>query len=107
MNTKFIIIYCTVPDQQTAETISENLVKEKLAACCNIVSGLKSVYRWEKKIQSADELLLIIKSRSSLYSEIETRIKDLHPYTVPEIIALPLINGSVEYLNWMDENVRS
>jgi periplasmic divalent cation tolerance protein len=107
MNTKFIILYCTVPDKDTAEMISENLVKEKLAACCNIVSGLKSVYRWEKKVQSDNELLLIIKTRSSLYSEIETRIKDLHPYTVPEIIALPLINGSVEYLNWMDENVRS
>ena len=107
MNTKFIILYCTVPDQHTAETISENLVKDKLAACCNIVPGLKSIYRWEKKVQSDDELLLIIKTRFTLYSEIETRINDLHPYTVPEIIALPLINGSVEYLNWMDENVRS
>ena len=107
MNTKFIILYCTVPDQQTAEMISKNLVEEKLAACCNIVPGLKSVYRWEQKIQTDDELLLIIKTRSTLYAEVETQIKDLHPYTVPEIIALPLINGSVEYLNWMDENVRS
>jgi len=107
LNTKFIILYCTVPDQQTAEMISKNLVEEKLAACCNIVPGLKSVYRWEQKIQTDDELLLIIKTRSTLYAEVETQIKDLHPYTVPEIIALPLINGSVEYLNWMDENVRS
>ena len=106
MNTKFIILYCTVPDQHTAETIAKSLVKEKLAACCNIVPGLKSIYRWEKRVQSDDELLLIIKTRFTLYSEIEKKIKDLHPYTVPEIIALPLINGSLEYLNWMDENVR-
>lgn len=106
MKTEFLIIYCTAPDLKTAQAISENLVQEHLAACCNIVPGLKSIYHWENKVQSDDELLLIIKTRSVLFSQIEKRIKNLHPYTVPEIIALPLINGSVEYLKWMDENVR-
>jgi periplasmic divalent cation tolerance protein len=106
LKTDYIIIYCTTPDLKTAQEISENLVQEQLAACCNIVPGLRSIYHWENKVQTDDELLLIIKTRSVLFSQIEKRIKNLHPYMVPEIIALPLINGSVEYLKWMDENVR-
>jgi periplasmic divalent cation tolerance protein len=100
-------LYCTVPDPETARSISDTLVNERLAACCNIVPEMTSVYRWKNKVEVDSELLLIIKSRSSLFPQIEKRIKNLHPYSVPEIIALPIKNGSVEYLKWMDKNVKT
>ena len=106
MATSYFMIFCTVPDPITAKKISRILVEEKLAACCNIVPGLNSIYRWENKIQDETELLLIIKTRQELFSELEQRVKNLHPYAVPEIIAMPILNGNIEYLKWMDENVK-
>jgi periplasmic divalent cation tolerance protein len=106
MTTPYLIIFCTVPDVNIAKKISRVLVEEKLAACCNIVSGLNSIYSWENKIQDETELLLIIKSRQDLFSELEQQVKKLHPYSVPEIIALPIYDGNIEYLKWMDENVK-
>jgi periplasmic divalent cation tolerance protein len=102
----YLMIFCTVPDPITAKKISRILVEEKLAACCNIVPGLNSIYRWENKIQDETELLLIIKTRQELFSELEQRVKNLHPYAVPEIIAMPILRGNIDYLKWMDENVK-
>ena len=90
----------------TARKISEELVHNRLAACCNILPGIKSIYHWENKVQQDEELLIIIKSRSDSYSQVEKKIREIHPYSVPEIIALPLINGNIDYLNWMDDNVK-
>jgi periplasmic divalent cation tolerance protein len=106
MPTPYLIIFCTVPDSTTAKKIARILVKEKLAACCNILEGLNSIYSWENKIQDEAELLLIIKSRKELFPELEQQIKKLHPYVVPEIIAMPIINGNQEYLKWMEKNVK-
>ena len=106
MNIDYITIFCTTPDLNTAQKISEELVHNRLAACCNILPGIKSIYHWENKVQQDEELLIIIKSRSDIFSEVERKIKEIHPYSVPEIIALPLINGNIEYLNWMDDNVK-
>jgi periplasmic divalent cation tolerance protein len=106
MTTPYVMIFCTVPDATTAKKISQILVEEKLAACCNIVPGLNSIYSWENKIQDETELLLIIKSRQELFPELEQRIKKLHPYSVPEIIAIPIFNGNIDYLKWMEENVK-
>ncbi len=105
-NSSFIIVLCTVPDEKNARHISQILVDEKLAACCNIISGLKSVYFWENKRQEESEILLLIKSRRDLFTQLENRIRSEHPYSVPEIIALPVIDGNREYLNWVDDNVK-
>lgn len=99
-----LIILCTCPDRTTAERIAETVVSERLAACVNIVPGLTSIYRWEGQIQREVELLLLIKTRQEIYSLLEARIRELHPYQVPEIIALPIQTGSVAYLDWIADS---
>ncbi|RMH95458.1 MAG: divalent-cation tolerance protein CutA [Calditrichaeota bacterium] len=105
MKTEHLIIFCTVPDSETAVHLSRTLVEEKLAACCNIVSGLRSIYFWKGEVCDDSELLLIIKSRLDVYDKLEQRIRELHPYEVPEILALPVYRGWKDYLNWVDEHV--
>lgn len=105
MDKKYLVIYCTCPDREVAERIATTLVDERLAACVNIVPGITSVYRWEEQTQYDSELLLIIKTRHDGYSTLENRIRSLHPYEVPEIIALPLVGGIQEYLAWIDASV--
>jgi len=106
MPTPYMIIFCTVPDSTTAKKIARILVEEKLAACCNILADLNSIFSWENKIHDEAELLLIIKSRKELFPALVRQIKKLHPYSVPEIIAIPIMNGNREYLKWMEENVK-
>jgi len=99
------LIYCTCPDQDTADQIARHLVGAKLAACVNILPGISSVYEWQGEIETAQEHLLLIKSRTDLYSAIETAIKAIHPYRVPEIIAVVIDKGSTDYLQWIDSCV--
>jgi periplasmic divalent cation tolerance protein len=96
-----LIILCTCPDRGIAERIAETLVDEQLAACVNIVPGLTSIYRWEGRMQRDAELLLLIKTRQAVYSLLEARIRELHPYQIPEIIALPIQTGLAAYLDWI------
>ena len=96
-----LIVLCTCPDLATAERIAETVVGERLAACVNIVPGLTSIYRWEGQIQRDAELLLLIKTRQEVYPLLEARIRELHPYQIPEIIALPIQTGSAAYLHWI------
>jgi periplasmic divalent cation tolerance protein len=96
-----LIILCTCPDPATAERIAETVVGERLAACVNIVPGLTSIYRWEGRMQRDAELLLLIKTRQAVYSLLEARIRELHPYQIPEIIALPIQTGLAAYLDWI------
>lgn len=105
MKNKHLVVLCTVPDAETGKKISHTLVKEKLAACCNIVPDLTSVYQWKDQVESEGESLVIIKTRAEIFEKLEHRILALHPYEVPEIIALPLTVGTQEYLKWIDENV--
>lgn len=107
MNNQYLIVFCTVPDEDTALQISKALVGEKLAACCNIVRGIRSIYFWENKICDDSEMLLIIKSTTPSYHNLQRRIQDLHPYDVPEVLAIPISEGSQEYLKWVNENVKS
>jgi len=101
MDSQPLVIYCTCPDQATAERIAETLVDERLAACVNLVPGLTSIYRWQGQIQRDAEWLLIIKTRRTVYSLLEARLRELHPYEVPEIIALPIQAGLAAYLDWI------
>ncbi len=101
MDSQPLVIYCTCPDQATAERIAETLVDERLAACVNLVPGLTSIYRWQGQIQRDAEWLLIIKTRRTVYSLLEARLRELHPYEVPEIIALPIQAGLADYLDWI------
>ena len=96
------LIYCTCPDQETAERIARYLISEKLAACVNILPGVNSIYEWQGQIETAQEHLLLIKSQESGYAAIEAAIKYLHPYQLPEIIAVAIERGSAEYLKWID-----
>lgn len=96
------IIFCTCPDRATAEQIAHLLIDSNLAACVNIVPGIISIYKWQGKIESADEHLLLIKSNDESYQAVENKIKAHHPYELPEIVAIPITNGLPEYLNWID-----
>lgn len=100
-----IIVLCTCPDDQVATTIADKLVTEGYAACVNIVPGIMSVYQWQNKIEHDSELLLIIKTRQDCYQKLETLIQALHPYELPEIIAVSIERGLNEYLEWIDQSV--
>jgi len=97
-----LLIYCTCPNQETAEQIARQLVASNLAACVNILPGVSSVYEWQGQIETAQEHLLLIKSRKAQYQAIEAAIKAIHPYELPEIIAVAIASGSTEYLQWID-----
>jgi periplasmic divalent cation tolerance protein len=102
MSTCYQIILCTCPDKNTAENIARLLVKDKLAACVNILPGITSIYTWQEQIESAQEHLLLIKANKTTYQAIAAAIKEQHPYEIPEIIAVPIENGLPEYLHWID-----
>jgi periplasmic divalent cation tolerance protein len=95
------IVLCTVPDEAVAQRIASALVGEQLAACVNIVPGITSVYRWNDAIETAPELLLIIKTNRGVYSRLQDRIHALHPYELPEIIAVSIDSGLPDYLAWI------
>lgn len=99
------IVLTTCGDLEQATQIAETLVREALAACVNIVPAVRSVYRWQNKIEVDDEVLLVIKSARGLYAAIEQRINELHSYELPEIVAVPIVTGSNKYLQWINEQV--
>ncbi len=96
------LVYCTCPDRTCAEKIAHQLVEARLAACVNIVPGVTSVYRWQGATESADEHLLLIKSRDDLYPRLEQAIVKLHPYELPEVVAVTMDHALPAYLTWMD-----
>lgn len=101
---EYRIVLCTIDSIKNAKELAHNLVKARLAACVNIVSGVTSVYEWENAICEENEYLLIIKTKSDLYKKLETKIKEFHPYEVPEIVSLKIDNGSKSYLDWIEKN---
>jgi len=98
----YIQIITTTENRQDAEKIAAILVDEKLAGCVQIVGPITSIYRWKGCIETAEEWQCIIKSRRDLYEDVEKIIKKVHPYEVPEIIAVSMIEGSRDYLDWLD-----
>jgi len=102
---RYIVVFVTCTNKEEGEKISQALVEKKLVACVNLIPEISSRYWWQGKIETSNEVLLIIKSKKSLFKEIVAEVKRLHSYTVPEIIALPIINGNKDYLDWIEESV--
>ncbi len=100
------VILVTCPDAETGQKLARVLVEEKLAACVNIVPGLTSVYFWQGAVQTEAEVLLLIKSTQPVLARLQARLLELHPYTVPEFLSLPVDSGAPAYLQWLAENVR-
>lgn len=96
-----VVLLSTCGDAETAEQIARHLIESQVAACVNVVPQIKSVYRWQGKVESAQEALLVIKSVKSRLAKIEETIKQLSGYDLPELIALDIVAGSEEYLNWL------
>ena len=104
MQTLLVLTNC--PDQATADTIAQALVGSQLAACVNILAPARSLYRWQGKIEAATEIPLLIKSTATAYPALEVCIRELHPYEVPEIVAVPVDRGLPAYLNWVAARCR-
>ncbi len=102
-----IVIYCTVPNKKIAKDITKVLMKHKLAACISMVENVKSTFSWDGEICEEKEILMMIKTRRSNYGKIKLVIEDLHSYSVPEIIALPIIDCSEDYLKWLVKETES
>jgi len=105
MEEQAIVVLVTAPDMVTAREIGRILVEKKLAACANILSPVNSIFSWEGKLNDEQEVLLIIKSRLGIFQEgLLPAILELHPYQVPEVLALPVLAGNPAYLDWMAES---
>lgn len=100
------MVLTTCPDESVAGKIARDLLEAGLAACVSRVGPVHSTYRWQEAIQDEPEVLLVIKTTDTRYPELEMRLKSLHPYQVPEIIALPVSGGSADYLSWLRGAVR-
>lgn len=98
---KPLIVYVTTAGRQEADTIARHLVAERLAACCTVIDPVASVYRWQGRVETGSEVLMMIKTMSSRYRELEKRVRELHSYETPEIIAVALYAGDRDYLLWM------
>lgn len=104
--TEVFMVYCTCPDRDTASALARELVAENLAACCNVVEGMTSVYRWQGKVEEDPEVLLIAKTTRERYPALERSIQGNHPYELPEILAVPVTAGLAGYLDWVAEETR-
>ena len=104
---KYILVLITASSLQEGEKIGSELVKDGLAACCNIIPEIKSIFRWKGEICKEKEVLLLAKSKASLFKKLEQRVKKLHSYDVPEIIAFSMDAGLHRYFHWMDEVLKA
>ena len=103
MSQDFIVVMATAPNEEVASDIARAVVTEKLAACCNIVPGLRSIYSWKGELCDDKEVLCIMKTRAELFDKLRERVVELHPYDVPEVIAVDIKAGHGPYLKWIEE----
>jgi periplasmic divalent cation tolerance protein len=106
MSDTILLCYCTCPEAASAQRIAETLVGERLAACVNQLPGIRSTYRWQDAVQTDSEVLLIIKTTDDRLTSLELRLLQLHPYDVPELIAVPVSRGHEAYLDWVRQQSR-
>ena len=99
------VVFVTTKNADQAKRIAQKLVANKLVACVNIVSGIRSLFWWQGKVCHEKETLMIIKTKKSCFKKLVKAVKSLHSYTVPEIIALPIVEGNEDYLKWIDASV--
>ena len=101
-----LLVHCTCPDAASARRIARALADERLAACVQVVPSLVSTYRWQGEVQSSDELLLLIKTSRERWPALATRVRELHPFEMPELLAFDAADGSADYLAWLDAQTR-
>ena len=104
MANEVLVAFCTFPDAETAGKAVRELVQQRFVACGNIIPQIHSIYLWHDTVESNEEVLAIMKLEAGRYPEFETKLKSLHPYEVPEIIAFPVTNGLPSYLEWVTAN---
>lgn len=105
MSDECLVVLCTCPERADAERIAHLVVDRRIAACVNILPGVSSIYRWQGRVDTADEVLMVIKTSRSRYASLEDAIVTSHPYEVPEIVALTISVGLPAYLAWLVESV--
>ncbi len=105
MSVEALVVLCTCPDQTSAHEIATALLERRLAACVNRVAGVESLYRWEGRIEQDQEILLLIKTTAARYGALEELIIEMHPYDVPEVLAVAVDEGSARYLDWIADSV--
>jgi periplasmic divalent cation tolerance protein len=106
MVTQFIVVFITIDTPANAQKLADKLLTARKAVCVNIIPQVSSQYWWQGKIEKADELMLVVKTRAILLDELIALVKQNHPYSVPEIIALPIIGGNPDYLSWLDSETK-
>jgi periplasmic divalent cation tolerance protein len=106
MINEFIQVFTTVDKRGDADRIASTVVTKRVAACAQILGPIRSAYWWKGKMEEAEEWLLLMKTRQDLFAPLEKEIRNIHPYEVPEIIALPIVAGSALYLQWIDDETR-
>ncbi len=104
-NEEKVVIYITTGTDEEAQKVAEELLKQRKAACVSILPGVSSIFWWQDKLDSAEEILLIVKTKASLVDEIVRLVTEIHSYDVPEIIALPIVGGNRDYLEWIGKEV--
>ena len=105
-NEQVLVVYCTAPDQAVANKIAKQLVADRRAACVNILPGGQSIYHWAGQMCSDNELMLMIKTTRAKYAGLEAALLGMHPYELPELIAVPVEMGSQKYLSWVEDTVK-
>ncbi len=98
-----IVVFITASNEEEAAKIARALVEARLAGCVNMLKGIRSIYSWQGKVEDESEVLMIAKTRRDLFEALLEKVKELHSYSVPEIIAFPIVEGSADYLNWLKE----
>jgi periplasmic divalent cation tolerance protein len=107
MEHRYTIVLITVPSREVGEQVARHLLDQRLAACVNFIPAVHSLYIWQGEVKADDELLLVVKTRADLFEEqLVPAVKAVHPYEVPEIIALPVVMGSRSYLDWIEESTQ-
>jgi len=103
MTTEYITVFITAPNEEEAARISHAIVGERLTACVNIIRSVRSIYRWQGRVEDEQEVLMIVKTKRTLFERLQGRVRELHSYSVPEIIGLPVVEGSKQYLDWLGQ----
>lgn len=102
--TEILLVYCSCPDSDCAQTLAQSLIEQRLAACVTVMPGATSWYWWQDRLQKSNEVLLLIKTDKARYAALETLLVAQHPYQTPEIIATPVSHGLPDYIRWVTQN---